>query len=295
MIYCSQYGFIPRWKSILQRLEILPRNWTQIWIIETSRQRIVSVTVLSMTAYFKLVLPDSFFCIFFDNMSSISSHSSLSSRCHVKLAVYVLFFFPALNDRKVVVCLFLLYQLLIRSSWRFIPFFRRHLLHSSSLSRIYCWCFCIWGRTFSNIWICFLTELDIRSLFFPDNVTNVVLNRRLKRSLSVDYRALHQWVVICSASSHVLLYFLADTTSKIIRRLYRDHFSSIVIDRHIILSLFCSFHESVSYITDFMDNFDSDTGRHRLFFFTYIRYFSYLLTSSRSILLHVLLLLSRHL
>ena len=302
MIYCSQYDFIPRWKSILQRLEILQSNWTQICIIETSRQRIVSVTVLSIIAYSKFVLWNSVLCIFFDNMSSISSRSSLSSRCHVKLAVYVLFFFfPTLNDRKVVVCLFLLYQLLMCTSWRFIPLFRRHLLHSSSLSRIHRWCFYIWGWTFSNIWICFLTELDKkyrqspRSLFIPDNVTDVVLNRRLKGSLSVDYRALHQWVVIRPASSHLLLYFLTDTMCKIIRRLYRDHFSTIEIDRHIILSLFCFIHESVSYITDSMDNFDSETGRHRLFFFTCIRYFSYLLTSLRPILLHVLLLIYRHL
>ena len=210
------------------------------------------------------------------------------------------FFFPALNDRKVVVCLFLLYQLLMRTSWRFIPLFRRQLLHSSSLNRIPRWCFCTWGWTFSIVWICFPTELDKEYRQSPDcysfhNVTDVVLNRRLKGSLTVDYRALHQWVVIRPASSHLFLYFLTDTMFKIILRLYRDHFSSIVIDRHIILSLFCFTHESVSYITDSMDNFDSDTGRHRLFFFTCIRYFSYLLTSSKPFLLHVLLLISRHL
>ena len=74
-------------------------------------------------------------------------------------------------------------------------------------------------------------------------------------------------------------------------------FSSIVIDRHIILSLFFFFfrHESVSYITDLMDNFDSDTGRHELFFLTCNRCFSHLPTSSRPTFLLVLLLILRHL
>ena len=118
-------------------------------------------------------------------MSFISSHSCLSCRSHVKLAVYVLFFFPTLNDRTVVVCLSLLYQLLVHTSRRFIHLFCRHVLHSISSSRNSPFMSCLWAWTFSFIWIFFLTDLDKEyrqspDLYSFDNVTNVVLDRRRK-------------------------------------------------------------------------------------------------------------------
>ena len=104
-----------------------------------------------------------------------------------------LFLFPALNDRKVVVCPFLLYQLLMRTSWRFICLFRRHLLHSSSLSRIHRWCFCTWGWTFSNIWICFLTELDKEYRQSPDRYSFPTKLRM--SSWIVDWKGHCLWII----------------------------------------------------------------------------------------------------
>ena len=177
-------------------------------------------------------------------------------------------FLPALHDRQVVVCLSLLHQLFVRPSWRFIHFFRRHLLHVSSPSRESPFRSRIWAWTFFFICICFLKDLDKECRESPDrfsfqnNDTDVVTERV---TVLFDYKVLHQWVVIRSASSHLLLYFHSDTMSKIIQILYRDLFSSTVINRHIVLSLFLQ-HESVRYVTDIMVNFDSDTGHQKTIF-----------------------------
>ena len=146
------------------------------------------MTILLMTAYCKFVLSDSVLCIFFHNMSS----NSPIPACQVdpmSNSLCMSSFLPALNDCKAVVCLSLLYQLLVRTSWKFIHLFRRHLLHSSSSNSNSPFVSCTWAWTFSFIWICFLTDLDKEYRQSPDrysfyNVTDVVLNRPLKGSLS---------------------------------------------------------------------------------------------------------------
>ena len=119
-----------------------------------------------------------------------STLKASSSACRTQLILHRLVdILPALNDRKVVVCLSLLYQLLVRTSWKFIHLFRRHVLHSFSSSRNSPFMSCTWAWTFSFIWIFFLADLDKEYRQSPDrysfhNVKDVVLHRRLKGSLS---------------------------------------------------------------------------------------------------------------
>ena len=232
-------------------------------------------------------------------MSSITSHSCLSSRSHVKLAVYVLFSpLRSMIAKPSYVCSFLINLSCVLHEDSFISsvVISFTLLRQTGIRRS-----CLAPERERS-----LSSESVSSQILTRSIVNLqtaILSTTLRMSswivdwkghCPVDHKALHQWVVVRSASSHLLLYFLSDVMSKIIQRFYWDLFSSIVIERHIFLSLFFT-HESVSYITDLMDNFDSDTGRHELFFLTCNRCFSHLPTSSRPTFLHVLLLILRHL
>ena len=106
-------------------------------------------------------------------------------------------------------------------------------------------------RSIVNLQIAILsTSLRMSSASSTERVTVLLLFKHYTSELLFTLRLL-----IC------FLNFLPGTMSKFIQRLYWDLFSSIVIREH-IFSLFFSPHKSVSYITEVMDNFDSDTGRH---------------------------------
>ena len=147
-------------------------------------------------------------------MSFISSHSCLSSRSHVKLAVYVFFFLPTLNDRKVVVCLSLLYQPLLRASWRSI-----HLFSTWHHQLVFFTC----HRYFSHLSTSFETYIPACYSFdTPSSVTSFFSKSR--QSLLEDiitpikvfsnntcYIFFYNWKHISSHEDHQCLYIIPKT------------------------------------------------------------------------------------